>query len=61
MIGDIYAYLKKHGKEIAKEAKEGNELCKRIMSTYKLHYDCPSDLGAQGILKELIIEYIKKN
>jgi hypothetical protein len=56
----VYDYLKANKDEIIKNAKEGNKLCKEIISVYGLHVACPCDPGAKGILMNLVEDHMKQ-
>lgn len=53
----VYDYIKANGALIGEAAGKGDELCKRIMSAYRMHFTCPGDPGAAGILQATIKEY----
>jgi len=55
----IYTFLKIHGKNIASKACKDN-LEMKIINSYEMHYRCPGDPGAQGILYGLIESYKTK-
>jgi hypothetical protein len=49
-------YLIVHGRELAKRAEEGDELAKRIINLYRVHYVFP-DHATEGLLEEAVKEY----
>lgn len=52
------SYLKEHGKEIGQKSKEGNEVCKRIISNYELLYKS-FDAMTHELLKIDLYQYLE--
>ncbi len=50
--------LKQYGKEIGEKSKEGNEVCKRIISNYELLYKS-FDAMTHELLKIDLYQYIE--
>lgn len=57
---NIVEFLQIHGKTIGDKAEQKDDLCMKIISTYKMHHKCPGDPGIQGILDGLVEEYRKR-
>ncbi len=57
-LQEVIDYLKIHGTEIGKKAKEGNLLCKYIIFCYKMVYKC-QEQGSIILLLGAIEEYRK--
>ena len=53
----VYDYIKANGALIGEGAGKGDKLCLEIIAAYKMHFTCPSDPGAAGILQATIKEY----
>jgi len=52
-------YLRKNGKEIAREALEGNIIANAIRAAYNFHWKCPGDPGGKMLLAVAIEKYIE--
>ena len=57
---EIYSYLKKEKDNIENQGEKGCAICQQIINVYGLHYSCPRDPGARGILSALVDDYRKK-
>lgn len=58
-IEEAIEFVSLNGKEIGKEASEGNEYAKNIVDWYCLLYSSPGDPGAQAFLIAFTEAYIK--
>ena len=54
---EVMEFLKSNGRAIGREAAEGDVLARLVVSSYSLHYRCPGDPGAQGVLMAVVEEY----
>lgn len=52
-MGEVYKYLNEQKEAIKEDAKRGDKAACDIIAVYKMHYDCPADPGAQGVLMAL--------
>lgn len=55
----IQEYLTKHGRDIAQAASNGHIQSQRVRDLYTLHYRCPKDPGAHGLLAGALDELEK--
>lgn len=62
IMQDIYKYLGRGttGKQIGKQARAGDRLCKSLITCYKMHCVAPGDPGIQAVLTEVVEEYVRK-
>ena len=58
---EVMEFLKLNGRPIGREAVEGDVLARLVVSSYSLHYRCPGDPGAQGVLMAAIEEYRRRD
>lgn len=56
----VYDYLEKNKDKVEKGALNDDALSQEMISLYHMHYACPNDPGAQGVLMSLCDKHLER-